>query len=446
MERHHSDGETFFNKFGQRERTGIGLRQRVPPPGIVTSTSFDHQSFPQPQHDSFRNIAALTSDERLLLKGLRPAGHGAPPPSLHSPPLGLHGHHHSHHHYQLPYSNEQQQQQHQYGGTTLSSYATFSTSEVLRQQSPPKSHRQSAVHFTSGEEGGDDLFQEIDRLRSSAYDMTRTNIYGTPHGDSLARQEELRRRPSWDMQPLDEVHHQPASQKGKMSGSTPLVQLMPSSKVVSPPPTMGGAVVSSSHPHPNPHTASPQQGTGYGTSWTSFNGPSGGVSSSSSLPHSSLSRHPLHEASPQLNKQQHRPPKQLDPLSSPPSVTTGGGAGGPCSSSGPSSVLLSPPRYSGIGGGHHHQHHPLLTTGGGEENIAALLQQTSTNNDASPTRHRSLSPVEKQMRHVANLPGGMYCQPVPSCIEPLLQQQQQQQRAAKVTGKNAKSTERRGRR
>jgi hypothetical protein len=159
----------FFDKFGAKERTGLGGRSKVLSPEPTASSPVRYDMPPAGYNSGFRHAQhtgqrSMDADTRLLM------GIGSEPAS------------------------------------------TFRTSEVLRgARGPPGAGAARWLDFNST--GGDDtdtnvntFFEDVERMRIAKHTSSSSaNIYGTPFHVTQAREEELRRRrPSFGEELLDE--------------------------------------------------------------------------------------------------------------------------------------------------------------------------------------------------------------------------------------------------
>lgn len=157
----------FFDRFGAKERTGLGGRSKVlvsPEPTSPMRVPPSAGYVAVPQQYGYEGQRSVDADTRLLM------GIGAGPAS------------------------------------------TFRTSEVLRgAQGPPGAGAARWLDFNStGEDDTDTdgrtFFEDVERMRLAHATGSNANIYGTPFHVTQMREEELRRRrPSFGEDP----HHEP---------------------------------------------------------------------------------------------------------------------------------------------------------------------------------------------------------------------------------------------
>lgn len=188
---------SFFDRFGQKEQTGIGGRSKVAPVVEVTPPRPQHLSPIPASHPvaSYSNAPYHQSPKRLhSLPPYSPAL-AVPSPAAHGLPAASSGGLRS----SADLSNEERMLL-----MGLHAESTFRTSEFLgapilthRSPRPAAMGRRQVVDVVSPEDGSDFL-AEVERLRQSGgSSMGDTNIYGTPYSVSAAREAQLRRRPSW---------------------------------------------------------------------------------------------------------------------------------------------------------------------------------------------------------------------------------------------------------
>lgn len=178
---------SFFDRFGHKEQTGLGGRSRVTAPSPTRQ-----QLSPIPYSQPYSISPAIGVSPQYFSPG--PGGPQLPPQVSKEEALLLMG-------LQPP------------GNLTN---GTFRTSAVLKPM--PSVAKRRVVDFRDTDEGDDgNFFGELDRLRhSNVSQFGDTNVYGTPLRVVAAREAELRKRPSWDVDPFttDQVQSSPSYHGG----------------------------------------------------------------------------------------------------------------------------------------------------------------------------------------------------------------------------------------